>query len=309
MQLFANNATSVLASGIATAATSLQLAPGTGARFPNPGNGHYFLLTLYQMSGSTEVNHEIVKCTARNGDTLTIARAQENTVARSFNTADPVSLRLTAGSLTPAALGAYEASNPAGFISSVPIASSNHAGIVKVGANLSIDGAGVLSAPSPAVPGALVLLTKVSIGAAVAQIDFLNLFSASYDSYVIEGVNLKCSANDLVQVRFANNGIVDSGVNFSSTNMDGRSFSATGWIVAGGRGGNFIVNLRNCNDAVGAKSIFQESISQSNLTPQYEARNGNYLYWGGALSGFQLFSAFGSHFTQGVIRVYGIQTS
>ena len=289
MQLFANNAASVLASGISSAATTLQLAPGTGARFPNPANGNYFVLTLYQMSGSTEVNHEIVKCSARNGDTLTVARAQEGTIARAFNNADPLSLRLTAGSLTPAAIGAYDASNPAGFIRSVPNASANTAGVIKVGANLAIDGAGVLSALPPAASGAMVLLVNVNIAAPVANIDFLNLFTASYDSYLIEGTDLKSSGNDLVQMRFANNGVVDTAVNFSSTDMDGRSFSATGAIAAGGKGGSFIVNLRNCNDAIGLKAIFQESVGQSTLTPQYESRNGKYAYWGGALSGFRLF--------------------
>jgi hypothetical protein len=109
MQLFTNNASSVLATGISAAATSLVVSAGTGARFPNPSGGDYFLLTLFQMSGSTEVNHEIVKCTSRTTDTLVIARAQEGTTARAFNAADPVSLRATAGSFTPGAIGAVSA--------------------------------------------------------------------------------------------------------------------------------------------------------------------------------------------------------
>ncbi len=109
MLQFTNNATSVLASSITAAALSLTLSPGTGARFPNPTGGNSFLLTLFQMSGSTEVNHEIVLVTARASDTCTIVRAQEGTTARAFNNADPVSHRVTAGSLAPAALGMVDA--------------------------------------------------------------------------------------------------------------------------------------------------------------------------------------------------------
>lgn len=95
-QLFTNNATSTLASGILSGATSLTVATGDGAKFPATSGGT-FLATLYQTSAGTEINHEIVNVTARTGDVLTITRAQEGTTARAFNTGDPVELRLTAG--------------------------------------------------------------------------------------------------------------------------------------------------------------------------------------------------------------------
>lgn len=97
MQLFANNSASVLASGITDVATSLTVAAGSGAKFPSPAGGDYFLVTLFQISGGAEVNHEIVKVTARSTDTMTIVRAQEGTTARAFNAADPVQLRFTSG--------------------------------------------------------------------------------------------------------------------------------------------------------------------------------------------------------------------
>jgi hypothetical protein len=43
---------------------------------------------------------ELVKCTARSGDTLTIVRAQESTSAAGFTAGAAVELRLTAGVLT-----------------------------------------------------------------------------------------------------------------------------------------------------------------------------------------------------------------
>lgn len=141
MQLFANNASSVLSTGITAAATSLVVSAGTGSRFPSPANGDYFLLTLYQMSGTTEVNHEIVKCTSRTNDTLVIARAQEGTTARAFNAADPVSLRATAGSFdakaplaSPAFTGTVTTSGSVGVGTAAP-ARTVH---VKVPANSTI---------------------------------------------------------------------------------------------------------------------------------------------------------------------------
>ncbi len=99
-QLFANNAASELASAVASDALSLTLKTGGGAKFPTPAGGDFFLVTLYQKVGQGEVNHEIVKCTARVGDVLTVVRAQEVTTARAFSAGTPVELRLTAGAMT-----------------------------------------------------------------------------------------------------------------------------------------------------------------------------------------------------------------
>lgn len=97
-QLFTNNASSTLAAGISVGATSLTVFGGEGVKFPAPVAPDFALVTLYQKSGTTEINHEIVKVTARTGDVLTIERAQEGTTARAFNSGDAVELRWTAGS-------------------------------------------------------------------------------------------------------------------------------------------------------------------------------------------------------------------
>ena len=99
MQLFTNNADSVLNGALAEVSTSLVVKAGDGAKFPNPTGGDFFLVTLYQKVGTTEVNHEIVKCTTRSTDTLTIVRAQEGTTAKVFADADPIELRATAGAM------------------------------------------------------------------------------------------------------------------------------------------------------------------------------------------------------------------
>lgn len=98
-QLFTNNAQSTLAANLGAAATSMSVAAGDGAMFPSPSGGDFFVLTLYKQTGSTESAIEIVKVTARSGDTMTVVRAQEGTVANTYLSGDKVALRLTAGSM------------------------------------------------------------------------------------------------------------------------------------------------------------------------------------------------------------------
>lgn len=79
LQLFTNNANSTMSGSLASAATTLTLFAGGGAKFPTPTAGDYFLLTLYEHDVSNnEENIEIVKCTARTSDTLTIVRNFES---------------------------------------------------------------------------------------------------------------------------------------------------------------------------------------------------------------------------------------
>ena len=96
-QLFANNAESTLAAGIDNDDTTLTVQTGHGARFPSPSGGDYFLLTLTQ--AGSETSWEIVKCTSRSGDTLTVVRAQEGTSAAAWGSGSKAELRLTAGAL------------------------------------------------------------------------------------------------------------------------------------------------------------------------------------------------------------------
>lgn len=93
--LVKNNATGVLASGIASGATSLTLQSGQGARFPSPTGSEYFWATLIDASN----NIEIVKCTAVSTDTLTITRAQQGTTARAYSAGDRCEMRITSAHL------------------------------------------------------------------------------------------------------------------------------------------------------------------------------------------------------------------
>lgn len=87
-----NNAFATLAASISSSATSITLTTGQGARFPTLAAGDYFFATLVDTSN----NLEIVKCTARATDVLTVTRAQESTTARTYTTGDRIEIRITA---------------------------------------------------------------------------------------------------------------------------------------------------------------------------------------------------------------------
>lgn len=89
---FTNNAVTTLASGISAGATTLTVAAGTGLLFPVTSASVYFYVTLANVAGAVE----IVKCTTRSTDTLTVVRGQDNTSAQAWNAGDKVELRVIA---------------------------------------------------------------------------------------------------------------------------------------------------------------------------------------------------------------------
>ena len=107
-QLFTNNASTTTASAITNVATSITLATGKGALFPSPTGGDFFLVTLVGYTGATETSWEIVKCTARTGDVLTVVRAQEGTTAVAWAVGTVLELRVTAGTLGGTGRTMYE---------------------------------------------------------------------------------------------------------------------------------------------------------------------------------------------------------
>lgn len=99
-QVFKNNAYASLAAELSAVGTLATLAAGQGARFPSPTGGNFFLATLILLDGNgAETAWEIVKCTARATDGLTIERAQEGTTGRIWPAGTRIELRTTAGTL------------------------------------------------------------------------------------------------------------------------------------------------------------------------------------------------------------------
>lgn len=95
--IFANNANSTLAGPISNVATTLNVQSGAGAEFPNPSGAQQFTVTLND--AATGLLTEIMYCTSRATDTLTVVRAQEGTVAQSWLAGDLVANVCTAGTM------------------------------------------------------------------------------------------------------------------------------------------------------------------------------------------------------------------
>lgn len=93
--LFADNASSTLASAIGAGDTTLSVSPGTGVLFSTPGAGQFALGTLEDVSG----NVEVVRITSRTVDSFVIVRAQEGTTALAFASGTRFEQRVTAGML------------------------------------------------------------------------------------------------------------------------------------------------------------------------------------------------------------------
>lgn len=91
-QLFSNAVDTTLATPITGSDTSATLTDGSGLKTPTGGAFELLVLTG---SGSTE----IVKVSARSGNTVTIVRAQEGTTAASWGAGTRVFAGVTAGTL------------------------------------------------------------------------------------------------------------------------------------------------------------------------------------------------------------------
>lgn len=80
-----------VSTGYDNAAVTIALSSGDGALLPNPSVNGAFNLVWYNFTDypdpTDDPNKEIVRCTARSTDTLTITRAQEGTSATTKNTA------------------------------------------------------------------------------------------------------------------------------------------------------------------------------------------------------------------------------
>ena len=91
--VFANNAKTTLASSVSTSATSISVVDGSV--FPAISGSDYTYVTFEDTSS----NVEVVKVTARSGNTLTVVRGQDGTSATAYSAGDKCELRITAALL------------------------------------------------------------------------------------------------------------------------------------------------------------------------------------------------------------------
>lgn len=92
---FTNNAVAALAASVSTTSTTIAVTPSAGVLFPVLAAGDWFPVTVLDSTGA----FEIMRCTARSGDTLTVTRAQEGTAAKAFNAGARVEHRVTSDAL------------------------------------------------------------------------------------------------------------------------------------------------------------------------------------------------------------------
>ena len=102
--ILANNASATIASFVNAAATTVTLTAGQGSVFPVLAAGDWHPMTLVNPDGS----YEIVRVTGRNGDVLTMERAQEGTAAIFFQAGAAAGIRLTRAALEQFALSGQE---------------------------------------------------------------------------------------------------------------------------------------------------------------------------------------------------------
>lgn len=90
-----NNAASTITTTISASDVGIVVASGTGALFPALTAGDYFYATLISTGGTQEV----VKVSARVGDTMTIARGRDGTTAQSFASGSRIEMRVNVAAI------------------------------------------------------------------------------------------------------------------------------------------------------------------------------------------------------------------
>ncbi len=95
----ANNAISTITTSITAVATTLAVQAADAGKFPVLAAGDWHPATIIDAAG----NMEIVRVTGRNGNLLTVVRAQEATTAKAFSAGARIDVRLTAGAFAQTA--------------------------------------------------------------------------------------------------------------------------------------------------------------------------------------------------------------
>lgn len=116
--LFADNATTTIAAALNPASNTIVLATGTGDLFPDPAPGEQFAVTLYNNTAGIGTN-EICYCVGRSGDTLTVIRGQEGTVANNWAIGTTAANFWTSGQAAALVQAPYVQQQPANFADNV----------------------------------------------------------------------------------------------------------------------------------------------------------------------------------------------
>lgn len=225
----------------------------------------------------------------------------------------------------------------AGTSYTLPTATASVLGGIKLGANLTADVNGVVSAgltngaivsslasaatvarthvfpdkngtvamtsDIPASASAMILLGSATVSTAVANIDFSSLFTSAYDKYIIEVQGILPSTSTTLLMRFAKAGAVDTA---SVYNSGSSSVSVSVTAMSTAISSSYTIEVRNANDAVRRKGIGVRGLTYSTGN---DTVSGEHAYdSANVVTGFRLYANTGN-IVAGTVRVYGIKNS
>jgi hypothetical protein len=159
----------------------------------------------------------------------------------------------------------------------------------------------------PGLNAALALLGSATVSAAVASINFLNVFTSACDTYRIEIEAAMASASDTLVFQLAVAGAVDTSTKYSA--VAGAS-TDTGYVTLSGPSTGAVshtLTIRNANSTL-PKVIGVDGAAVSGTS--VSALSGSAAYIGAsAVTGFRLSWFSGANFAGGIVRVYGISNT
>lgn len=222
-------------------------------------------------------------------------------------------------------------------VGTLPIATASVLGGIKLGANLTADVNGVVSAgltngaivsslasaatvarthtfpdkngtvamtsDIPASSGAMVLLGSATVSTAVASIDFLSLFASAYDKYIIEVQGILPSTSTTLLMRLAKAGTADAASVYSGATT---RISVSGTSMSTTIASSYTIDVRNANDAVRRKGVGVHGLTYSTTNDTVFTENA--YDSANIVTGFQLYPNAGN-IVAGTVRVYGIKNS
>lgn len=171
------------------------------------------------------------------------------------------------------------------------------------------------------IPHGYVLLADIQPSASVS-VDLLGVCDGTYDNYLIvgNGIAPAGAVNTVLNVRFANAGVVDAAANCWNFAASGGVISTATFVSFGSVGSiyatttsttaSFELQLKNVNDVAGIKYAANEMFAANPAGINTVYYQSGIAYKGGKISGLRFFWNDGSTFAaSGHIRVYGMRNS
>lgn len=300
---------------VAVFTTIPTLAPSISPSFTTPSLG---------VATATSINKNNFTTPAANV-TWTLASGKTFTVSNTLTLAGTDSSTLNIGTGGTLGTAAYTAATayPSAAFTTIAVATQSNVVADSVSDTLTLVGGGGTTITTNAgtdtititTPTIATTLLSVTTPTAASTIDLLNVFTSTYDNYLVIFDGLLTSAGSSgITLRFANAGVVDTSTHYyladyttstpagpnSSITVAASSSTATGGMT--GRMEVFNVNAASPR----IKTIHLNILSDTGAGAVTAYRgDGYYGNGGGTISGFRLTSSVGNFQASGTIRIYG----